>query len=31
LKERFWETTAVRELRSQALDIARRLLDRPAA
>lgn len=26
LKERLWETTAVRELRSQALDLARRLL-----
>ena len=27
LKERLWETTAVRELRTQALDLARKLLD----
>ncbi len=31
LKERLWETTAVRELRSQALDLARKILDGPAA
>ena len=27
LKERLWETTAVRELRTQALDLARKLLE----
>jgi len=30
LKERLWETRAVRELRSQALDLARKILDGPA-
>jgi uncharacterized NAD(P)/FAD-binding protein YdhS len=30
LKERLWETTAVRELRSQALELARRVLGNPA-
>jgi uncharacterized NAD(P)/FAD-binding protein YdhS len=29
LKDRLWETTAVRELGSQALDLARRLLSHP--